>query len=344
MLTPMHVQYLIGLCCLRRNPKAVDVTLGDLVQDDSTGTRRDVDVTVTITSADGLREAIAGFEVKKESRPLDVTDVEQLIIKMNDMPSLTHRSIVSASGYSSNCQGKANKHNVILYDLAPWELPVQQSFPNSHLDGTPANSILFTGCQLVWLDGVSVKINPSDPCRKLWVSLPDQQSILGADGKPLGTCDDFVRRALAQAAAQLAKSPEIEAVYLAPRTTPPNEQSDGPVGHPVPVENLLLRIDQPIFVSVEDRLIRIEDVAVSGKVQWMQVRQYGTFHIMRRHDDPASVYAGAAVCEVPNHEGVLLASLLSPDDTKMAIHLIRLSESHKHMIRGLKLRYTSNNA
>lgn len=34
MLTPMVVQYVVGLCCLRRNPDAVDVTVGDLVLDE----------------------------------------------------------------------------------------------------------------------------------------------------------------------------------------------------------------------------------------------------------------------------------------------------------------------
>ena len=33
MMTPMLVQYLVGLCCLRNDPDAVDVTVGDLVLD-----------------------------------------------------------------------------------------------------------------------------------------------------------------------------------------------------------------------------------------------------------------------------------------------------------------------
>jgi hypothetical protein len=344
MLTPMQVQYLVGLCCLRRNPEAVDVTLGAWIHDDSIQEDRDVDVTVTVTSDDGRREAVAGFEVKKEAKPLDVTHIEQLAAKMGDMPSLTQRSIVSASGYYSNCLGKANKHGIVLYELAPWESPVRQSFPNSHLDGTPANSLLFSESQLVWLDGVSVKINPSDTHRELWVGLSDQQSILDAEGKMLGTYDDLVRRMLGQATMQLAKSPQVEAAYLVPRTMPPNEQPEGPVGQPVRVNNLLLTIGEPIFVSIEGKPTRIQDVLVSGDVQWMQVRQKGTFHVMRRHDDRAIVYAGAAVCEVPNREGELMASLLSPADNQMAIHLIRLSEKHKHMIRELKLRSKLKNA
>jgi hypothetical protein len=338
MLTPMHVQYLIGLCCLRRTPEAVDLILGDSVRDDSTGTGRDVDVTVTVALDGGCREAISGFEVKKESKPLDVTDVEQLCVKMNDMPSLTSRSIVSASGYTSTCQGKADRHGVVLYDLAPWESPVKQDFPASSLHDTPANSVLFGEHQFVWLDGVSVKINPSDPCREPWVSLPDGQSILDVDGKHLDTYKGFIRRILGQAATQLADSSQAKAILLAPRTIPPNEQPDGPIGPPVRVENLNLIMGQAIFVSLGDKLECIQEVIVSGELQWLQKRQRGTYYVMHRHDDSTNVYAGAAVCEVPGHEGVLSALLFSPNDTKLAIHFIHLSDKHKHMIRGLRLR------
>lgn len=48
MLTPMVVQYLVGLCCLKANPESVDVIIGDLVDDVVAEKARDVDITVTI--------------------------------------------------------------------------------------------------------------------------------------------------------------------------------------------------------------------------------------------------------------------------------------------------------
>ncbi len=63
MLTPMLVQYVVGLCCLRRNPEAVDVTVGDLVLDTAAGKARDVDITVTLQELDGIR-AFKAYEVK----------------------------------------------------------------------------------------------------------------------------------------------------------------------------------------------------------------------------------------------------------------------------------------
>lgn len=66
MLSPMLVQYLVGLCCLRRNPSAVDITIGDMVLDHAVEKHRDVDVTVTVSEGDGIKRAFKAFEVKSE--------------------------------------------------------------------------------------------------------------------------------------------------------------------------------------------------------------------------------------------------------------------------------------
>lgn len=78
----MLVQYLVGLCCMRANPDAVEVELGDLVLDDVLGKKRDVNVTVTIRNGDGEDWAFEAFEVKDEKSPLDVTVIEQLCGKL----------------------------------------------------------------------------------------------------------------------------------------------------------------------------------------------------------------------------------------------------------------------
>ena len=61
-LTPMTVQYLVALCCLRHDPDAVDVTVGDMVMDEAAEKERDVDVTVTITDDSGQISAFEAAE------------------------------------------------------------------------------------------------------------------------------------------------------------------------------------------------------------------------------------------------------------------------------------------
>lgn len=81
-ITPMLVQYLVGLCCLRRDPEAVDVIVGDMVHDPSAGKDRDVDITVTVKESGSSESALKAFEVKRERAPLDVSTVEQLCAKL----------------------------------------------------------------------------------------------------------------------------------------------------------------------------------------------------------------------------------------------------------------------
>jgi hypothetical protein len=60
----MLVQYLIGLCCLKWHPDAVDVTIGDMVLDPAASKQRDVDVTVTISESGSITHAFKAYEVK----------------------------------------------------------------------------------------------------------------------------------------------------------------------------------------------------------------------------------------------------------------------------------------
>jgi hypothetical protein len=117
----MELQYLVGLCCLRRNPEAVKIVLGDMVHDDAAGKARDVDVTITLDELDGTRRAFKAIEVKKEAKALDVATVEQLCMKFNDMPDITHRAVVSAAGFTDGALRKAERHGVELYSFVSWQ-------------------------------------------------------------------------------------------------------------------------------------------------------------------------------------------------------------------------------
>ena len=97
----MLVQYLVGLCCLKWNPGDVEVTLGDMVYDQAAEKARDVDITVKASTKGKDIHAFMAYEVKRKQGPLDVASVEQLALKLRDMNQVTHRAIVSASGFTS---------------------------------------------------------------------------------------------------------------------------------------------------------------------------------------------------------------------------------------------------
>lgn len=119
MLTPTDVHVLTGLLTQASSPENVKVELGSLIYDSAAEKLRDVDVTVA--EAVGEIKGLKGLEVKKHTEPLDVTHVEQLALKLKDMPALTSRQIVSASGYTSAAIKKAAAHDVQLFRLTDWD-------------------------------------------------------------------------------------------------------------------------------------------------------------------------------------------------------------------------------
>jgi hypothetical protein len=120
MLNPTEVHFLVGLLTQISRPDGVEIELGDMVLDDVTGTERDVDITIRVTDSEGGVSVFEGIEVKDHSRPLDVSHVEQLCAKLNDMQSITSRAIVSSSGYTAAAVRKAAHHNVELLELRDW--------------------------------------------------------------------------------------------------------------------------------------------------------------------------------------------------------------------------------
>lgn len=128
-LSPMLVQYLVGLCCLRWSPSDVEVTLGDMVYDKAAKKARDVDVTVKVSTVNGDIHAFMAYEVKREQGPLDVAAVEQLATKLRDMKTVTHRAVVSASGFTVSAKAKAKRHRLDLLNYSRGPARLKSSFP-----------------------------------------------------------------------------------------------------------------------------------------------------------------------------------------------------------------------
>ena len=104
MITPMMIQYLVGLCCLRHNPDAVNITLGDFVYDEAAQKERDVDVTITLQGKNGSVTSFKAVEVKDEKKPIGVQAIEQLCMKLDDMPKVSEKIIFSTSDYSEGAK------------------------------------------------------------------------------------------------------------------------------------------------------------------------------------------------------------------------------------------------
>lgn len=153
VLTPTDIHYLVGFLSRAAGPDNVEIELGDFVYDAATKTHRDVDVTITTRDGDGSRKGFVGLEVKAHKRRLDSEHVEQLIQKLNDMPDITSRAIVSASGYTRPAISKAQHHGVDLYELTDWA-------PAASYDFFKAETLPAARESYGWVDHLEVQINP----------------------------------------------------------------------------------------------------------------------------------------------------------------------------------------
>ena len=326
----MLVQYLVGLCCLRGNPDAVQVELGDLVLDDVLDKKRDVDVTVTVRDESGESWAFKAFEVKDEKSPLDVTVVEQLCGKLNDMSSVTHRAIVSSSGFSDSAKRKAEYHGIDLYTLEKSTTPVEFDFPRFGLEGIPEKALPINLSLLVWLNPHMKVIAPS---AKGDFNIEDTDPILDSRGavhsryKTFGQYKDEI---LHRSTGVLFPLDPAQAMY---RTLPEFHTSGRSFTAEWSHSHTLDVSADDVHVKSGD-LLKIETITISGFMRWQRAREQPDFKVMHRVRD-GKPFAGAFIA-LGDREGHMFAFVIS-DDRTMDVHIVQLEDRHLNMIRQLSL-------
>ncbi len=341
-MTPMHFQYLVGICCLRCQPDAVEMTIGDRVRDAVSESDRDVDVTIMVAETDGTRTAFMGYEAKMEKGALDVAEVEQLVTKLNDMPDLTIRAIVSAKGFSETAIRKASKRGVKLFEFRDWTENVQAGFPKMSLQGPASESLYCCHTEFRWVgENTPVFLNPSDPARDQYLAqMSDEMPLLQADGSPhpkYANLKAFFVTFTAEVAGRLSERPEAQAVIMAPLPYPPNERPDGPVGEPIYFPDVFCDIEEPIYFRTQTGLQRMKSAHFSPRLQWHYKRIRSEYRILV-DVHTQDVYAGAAITSTPIHEEMLMAFVLIPGSTDLLARTVLLTEKQKNFIHRLKVR------
>lgn len=334
-LSPMLVQYLIGLCCLKWDPDAVDVTIGDMVLDPAAGKERDVDVTVTITEAGNITHAFKAYEVKHEGTPLDVTEVEQLCLKLLDMPSLTHRAIVSASGFTSGAQSKAAKHGITLYQLRPWTRPLEEQFPALRMRGTVEECFPMSKVLLCWV-GPQYALVAREAKREFSVQ-PDDM-LYDVTGNPHPKYKSFS----SYQDDLLLRSTEIlfllEPAATLFRTFPvPYSAPDGiiPAGPAWPHTHTLDIASDAVYVDTGTGISQLHSITINGHLQWQRASDTPLYYVIDQLPD-GEAFAGALI-SMEKREGHMTAMVFSPKTREIGINFVRLDEKHLNCIRRLKL-------
>jgi hypothetical protein len=334
----MQVQCVVGLCCLRRNPGAVDVTIGDMVMDGASEKTRDVDVTITMDEGDAVR-AFKAYEVKREHAPLDVVAVEQLCAKLNDMSTVTHRGIVSASGYTAPAMKKAAAHGVELYEIRPWSRAIQEDFPKMPFTGSAAEHFRFAQSLLYWMPGCAIHlVAPAGPesFQFDWAA-----PVLEAAGRAHRQFPDMAafRTEILQRSTSVLFA--IEPARTVRNTFPLAIAGPDPiaVGPEWPHTHTLdVRRDE-VYLSIQQASVQIEQVTISGFLRWECKVLAPAFYVVTNTRD-GSVFAAAAVAVGPG-EDQLMAIVFSPSSRTTNVHRVELTERQRNAIRSLKVRAPS---
>jgi hypothetical protein len=331
----MLVQYLVGLCCLKWHPDAVDVTIGDMVLDPAAGKQRDVDVTVTISDSGNITHAFKAYEVKHESSPLDVADVEQLCLKLLDMPSVTHRAIVSASGFTSSARSKAARHGVTLYGLRQWTRPLQEQFPALTMQGTAQECFPMSRTLLCWTN-VQYAIVAREAESPFSVQPDDKLFDASGNVHPkYKKFADYQNELLLRSTEILF---QLEPAVTILRTFPvPNTVSDGtvPAGPGWPHTHTLDAHSDGVHVETSKGVHRIDLITINGYLQWQRGIDSSLYYVMDQIPD-GEAFAGALI-SMEKREGHMIALVFSPKTRDIGIHFVRLAEKHLNCIRGLTL-------
>ncbi|MFE2958872.1 restriction endonuclease [Nocardia tengchongensis] len=336
-LTPMLVQYLTALCCLRCNPDAVDITIGEMVEDEAAESTRDVDVTVTIKDSDSVTDAFMAYEVKHERSALDVAKVEALCLKLNDMPSITHRVIVSTSGFSPTAQKKAARHGVELYQLKEWTRPLQEQFPLLEMTGTVSERFPRQKWLLTWNDYRFALVSSAAQGP---FAVESKGQALDQHGKPHGkysSFEDFWNELLLRSTEVLYCLEPADTVLRTFPLTPSDAPGEPPAAGPQwPHTHTLDVSADGVYFTNSDTFCRIDTVTINGFLRWERSRTPPAYVIERLSDGQA--FAGALVSP-GERPGQMIAFVFSPTSRDIGIEFVQLSEAHQNAIRQLKLEY-----
>jgi hypothetical protein len=318
MLTPTDVHYLVGLLTLVSTPEDVEITLGDLVYDSTADEDRDVDVTVSYKDADGSISVFKGIEVKKHLRPLDVIHVEQLIAKLNDMPSMNHRAIVSSSGYTKPARRKADAHGVELFELVDWKNTMEGFQHVKFAPWLKAQQTVFD-----WASLPVIIFNPNQPIPDETLSqIKNGTSICDASGKVYVECptvEQFIKNLMFDALINIRNEERI---------------IDLPLGT---VKDVSIHITYPyeIYVELKDVKLQLKEALIIGQVVKVGSDLSPVFKVLMKVGE-SKPHVGCAIAEIFN--GGLIGITVSQVDRSVKLIHIPLSDRNRKKIQMQRLK------
>lgn len=309
MLTPTDIQYVVGLLSLAATPERVEVELGSMVYDGAAKSLRDVDVTLRVEDEVKRFTVYKGIEVKDRTRPLTSEHVEQLAAKLNDMPSLSHRAIVSASGYTKPSIRKAEAKGIQLFELRDWT-DRTATFPHFGAEVVPAQVRA-----LNWVEHLHITFSAAGSKRgdqtPVDVTMPVR--FAGALNPACPDVGTLARNIQINTINHLRTQPDVSAM--------PNDVSK--------CTRAIVQIsDRPTILAPFGE-IEVESATLTGLIRWTELHLDTIYKILTPLGGDSPPLAGCAVSDMP---GFGLFGLMLSIDRKLSFIRIPVSERNRKKI------------
>jgi len=234
------------------------------------------------------------------------------------MPNLSHRGIVSASGYTKSALKKAEAHGVDLFKLIPWNNSMEGF---EHCSFSPDFSI--KEMSLIWSGRPLITYNPSenipDEIRKQITKNSHINSVKDCDGDSYKTIQQLSGKLNLRALSVLQDREDIKS--LAP-------------GVEKYVKLLLNGIDG-IYVDLKDSKLYLKQALLQGKVKWNEHSISPEFKVLIKEGE-LKPYVGCAIAELS--QGNLVGFTVSQVDRSLKLINIPLSARNQKKIKLLKLK------
>jgi hypothetical protein len=248
------------------------------------------------------------------------------------MPSVTHRAIVSASGYTAPAVRKAASHNVDLYTFENWA-PDRTPDGGHHfsVEGSPAVAWSFSQVLLEWSPWSYIHHAMADAVGDF--RLDSTTPILQANGSvhsEYQTAQDFWDEVKLRSTETLLSLPPAKQYLSGVYASQPVVNSEAwRQAHTLDVSQ------DNVYLLLNKSVVRVQAVTITGEMQWKATVYSPQFHVLKRLSD-GEIFAASAI-SLGTRPGHMYTLTISPGSPEVSVGQFRLTPKQMHALRKLRL-------
>ena len=318
MLTPTDVHLIVGVLSKLETPDNVDIVLGEMVYDEASQRKRDIDITIRYKDELGEEVSFVGIQVKDHGRKLGSPEVEQLCQHFKDSKSIRKGGIVSSSGFTKPAINKAAYHKIDLYEFRDWNHSLRE-LPNVKFD----RDFKFKEVTNVFTSkpNVTYIINESLTEDEI-ANFNGNTQVENSDGTTISKTNNL---------SYLNNNLINNALISESISEQLNEANVGDFT----LIDVVLNIEKPPVAIIKDRKIVLRQAHITGQMQKVQTEIETKFKILTKLNDP-NYQIGSAISELTS--GQLIGFTTTKNDKSIKLVTIPIADRLRQKIHQLKIK------